>query len=91
MKNIYIIGSLSQSDEIKTIADKLSKISNVEYVKPESKRFEECVSDCFDNIEWADDIYVLEKEDGTYGKGVTYELEYAKRLCKPIVSMKWKK
>jgi hypothetical protein len=57
----------------------------VRYVKPEcDKSFEECVSSCFDNIEWADSIYVILKSDGTIGQGVTYEIEYAKRLNKKI-------
>lgn len=54
-------------------------------MQPESdKIFSECVSTCFDNIEWADSIYVVLKPDGTIGQGVTYELEYAKRLNKKI-------
>lgn len=84
MKNIYIIGSLSQSNHIKQIADNI-KDANVKYVRPETdKTFSECVSTCFDNIEWADSIYAVLKPDGTIGQGVTYELEYAKRLNKEI-------
>lgn len=81
MINIYIISSLAQQKNIQALADTLG--GSVRYVKPEpDKSFAECVSNCFDNIEWADIIYALPKPDGTFGEGVTYELEYAKRLGK---------
>lgn len=84
MKNLYIIGSLSQANQIKRVACSI-KGADVRYVQSESdKTFSECVSTCFDNIEWADIIYVVLKPDGTVGQGVTYELEYAKRLNKEI-------
>ena len=84
MKNIYIIGSLSQANQIKKVADSI-KDADVRYVHPEStKTFSECVSTCFDNVEWAESIYAVLKPDGTIGQGVTYELEYAKRLNKEI-------
>lgn len=85
MVNCYIISSLSQPKDniIQALANTLS--GSVRYVKPEpDKSFAECVSNCFDNIEWADIIYALRKPDGTFGEGVTYELEYAKRLGKKI-------
>lgn len=85
MVNCYIISSLSQSKDniIQELANTLG--GSVRYVKPEpDKSFAKCVSNCFDNIEWADIIYALPKPDGTFGKGVTYELEYAKRLGKEI-------
>ena len=85
MVNCYIISSLSQpkNNIIQALADTLG--GSVRYVKPEpDKSFTECVSNCFDNIEWADIIYALPKPDGTFGEGVTYELEYAKRLGKEI-------
>lgn len=82
--SIYIIGSLSQANQIKKVADSI-KDADVRYVHPEpDKTFNECVSTCFDNIEWADNIYAVLKPDGTIGQGVTYELEYAKRLNKEI-------
>ena len=84
-ENIYIIGSLSQADEIKDIANRLLDFGNIRYVKPEpDKTFAKCVQTCFDNIEWANIIHVITKPDGSLGEGVTYEVEYAKRLCKTI-------
>lgn len=84
LPSIYIIGSLSQANQIKKVADSIKDV-DVRYVQPEpAKTFSECVSTCFDNIEWADSIYAVLKPDGTVGQGVTYELEYAKRLNKEI-------
>ena len=87
MIKAYIIGSLSQESQIKKFAKKLSSIgNNVKYVFSQpDKDFQDLVTECFDNIEWADIIYAVKKKDGTIGNGVTYELEYAKRLKKQIV------
>lgn len=81
----YIIGSLSQAEKIKSIAKEIY-YGEVKYVKPEPKKsFEECVKNCFDNIEWTDNIYVILKPNKTLGQGLTYEVEYAKRLKKNII------
>lgn len=86
--NIYIIGSLSQQDKIEKIGKCLMNniYGSVRYVKKESDlSFNECISQCFDNIEWTDVVIVVKKEDGTIGDGVCYEMEYARRLNKEIV------
>lgn len=49
--------------------------------------FNECISQCYNNIEWANVIIVIKKEDGTIGDGVSYEMEYARRLNKKIIIM----
>lgn len=80
----YVIGSTKQADQIKKCAEMFSK-DEVRYVTPRpGSPFNECVRDCFDNIDWADVIYAVPKEDGTFGEGVTYEMEYAKRLKKIV-------
>lgn len=86
--NIYIIGSLSQQEKIEKIGKCLMNniYGSVRYVKKENDlSFNECISQCYDNIEWADDVIVVKKEDGTIGDGVCYEMEYARRLNKEIV------
>ena len=40
--------------------------------------------ECFDRIESADVIVAVKKPNNTFGEGVTYELEYAKRLNRNI-------
>lgn len=86
--NIYIIGSLSQQDKIEKIGKCLMNniYGSVRYVKKESDlSFNECISQCFDNVEWTDVVIVVKKEDGTIGDGVCYEMEYARRLNKEIL------
>lgn len=86
--NIYIIGSLSQQEKIEKIGKCLMNNidGSVRYVKKENDlSFNECISQCYDNIEWADDVIVVKKENGTIGDGVCYEMEYARRLNKKIV------
>ena len=88
--NIYIIGSLSQQEKIEKIGKCLINniAGSVRYVKKESDlSFNECISQCYNNIEWANVIIVIKKEDGTIGDGVSYEMEYARRLNKKIIIM----
>ena len=86
--NIYIIGSLSQQEKIEKLGKCLMNNidGSVRYVKKENDlSFNECISQCYDNIEWADDVIVVKKENGTIGDGVSYEMEYARRLNKKII------
>lgn len=86
--NIYIIGSLSQQEKIEKLGKCLMNNidESVRYVKKENDlSFNECISQCYDNIEWADDVIVVKKENGTIGDGVSYEMEYARRLNKKII------
>lgn len=90
MVKVFVIGSLKQCDRIKEYADAIPKVYKsvieVNYVKRQpDKTFEELVSECFDMIEKADTIFVVMKKDLSIGKGVTYEIEYAKRLNKEII------
>lgn len=81
--NVFVIGSLTQSTQIKEIA---KKYIHAKYVHSQpSKSFKQLVSEAFDNIEEADVIIALRKPDGSIGQGVTYEIEYAKRLNKKII------
>lgn len=86
MIKAYVIGSLTQESQIKKFAKKLSSIGNdVKYVFSQpDKDFQDLVKECFDNIEWADIIYVILKNDGSIGRGTAYEIEYAKRCKKEI-------
>ena len=78
----FIIGSISQEEQIKKLAD---KFNTTMYVKHQpNKSFKQLVSEAFTNIEEADLIIAVKKPDGTFGEGTTYELEYARRLGKRI-------
>lgn len=84
---IYIIGSLSQKETIKSTADYYMNTGRyrVRYVKEEAERsFKGLVKDCFLNILWADRIYVIPKSDGTLGDGVTYEVTFAELIGKRV-------
>ena len=90
MIKAYVIGSLTQSSLIKKFADQLLMDLPIKYgvryvYSQPDKDFQDLVKECFDNIEWADVIYVILKNDGSIGGGVTYEIEYAKRLKKQII------
>ena len=85
----YNIGSLSQESQIKKFADQLLMDLPIKYgvryvYSQPDKDFQDLVKECFDNIEWADVIYVILKNDGSIGRGVAYEIEYAKRCKKEI-------
>ena len=89
MIKAYVIGSLTQSSLIKKFADQLLMDLPIKYgvryvYSQPDKDFQDLVKECFDNIEWADVIYVILKNDGSIGRGVAYEIEYAKRCKKEI-------
>ena len=84
---IYIIGSLSQKETIKSTADYYTGTGRyrVRYVKEEQeKSFKTLVKDYFLNILWADRVYVIPKPDGTLGNGVTYEVTFAELIGKRV-------
>lgn len=87
---IYVIGSVSQANQIKRVADEYIKLGNdVRYVKPEDKDLAELIHLCFLTIEaWADMVVVVPKSCARVldiGHGTMYEIEFAKRVKKPVV------
>lgn len=74
MIKAYVIGSLTQSSLIKKFADQLLMDLPIKYgvryvFSQPDKDFQDLVKECFDNIEWADVIYVILKNDGSIGRG----------------------
>ena len=85
---IYVIGSLTQHREIRLIASTLNTIdgNDVRFVKRHDElSLENCINMCYENIEWCDVVYILRKENGTLGNGVTYEKVYAEKFHKEII------
>lgn len=84
---VLVLGSMSQHKEIMNLVKRLEAPGDaiVDYAKPEGKDFEDVVSGIFDKIENCDIIFALKKPDGSIGKGLVYELEYARRLKKMVV------
>lgn len=81
----FVIGSLSQEQEIEKIAFSLMDKYYVYFVsKQPNKSFDILAKEAFDTILISDVIFVLLKPDGTIGQGVTYEIEFAKRMNKKI-------
>ncbi len=81
----FVIGSLSQEQEIEKIAFSLMDKYYVYFVsKQPNKSFDILVKEAFDTISISDVIFVLLKTDGTIGQGTTYEIEFAKRMNKKI-------
>lgn len=86
MKKIFIIGSLKHADVIEKYAESLKKKYEVDYVKKErNKILSSLIRQAFDKIEKADIIVAVCKEDGTFGDGTCYEMEYARRVRKTIM------
>ena len=85
MKRIFIIGSLSQVNELKEIADVLRKDFDVTYVHPRpNDTIDVIIHDAFDEIEKCNHVVALRKPDKSFGRGTLYEIEFAKRIHKPI-------
>lgn len=87
-KTVYVIGSIKQHTSIKRIATYYSDIyKNVLYVSAEhDESLTHLVKKSFDRIEEADIIVAVKKPNNTFGEAVTFELEYARRLHKMIIS-----
>lgn len=85
-KRLFVIGSLSQENEIFNIYEKIDKEKHdARYVKKQpEKSFQELVDEAYANIEWADIVIVLCKPDGLIGKGTICEIEYAMYMRKVI-------
>ena len=63
----FVIGSLSQADEIKKIAEMVQENGfYMDFVKPENKPFADMVHNAFFKISNADFVIALQKPDGTY-------------------------
>ena len=79
---IYIIGSISQADRIKSAADYYIKTGRyrVRYIKEEPEKSLKTHV----RIIWADRVYVIPKPDGTLGDGVTYEVVFAELIGKRV-------
>lgn len=85
-KTVFVIGSLKQQEDIERIASGYKKTyKNVLFVSADpSKSITEHIKNAFDKIESADVVVAVKKPNNTFGEGVTYELEYARRLNKTI-------
>ena len=88
--NVYVIGSVSQAEQIFEVAKQYeSKGNNVRYVKEEDGYLMDLIDKCFEIIrEWADLIVVVPKcvhPVVSIGHGCMYEITYAKTLKKMVV------
>lgn len=88
-KKGFVIGSLSQADEIKKIAEMVQENGfYMDFVKPENKPFADMVHNAFFKISNADFVIALQKPDGTYGQGTTYEIEFCHWMHKQVIEAK---
>lgn len=83
---MYIIGSLSQMDDILKMKELHKDLYTVITVKKEKQNisFENIVRDCFKKITECNRLLVVTKPDSSLGEGVTYEVEFARFLGKNI-------
>lgn len=86
MIDVYIIGTLSRSDEIQKAALYYLKLGySVAMVREQpNKTNEELIIECFRNIDKCMFVVAVPHEDGAYGTGTQYEIAYAKKLGKRI-------
>lgn len=90
MAYIYVIGSLTQADEIKTIAARINQSTGIDvtFVKPEpDKTLYSLIRQCFSTIQKASLIVAVPKETSLFGTGTLYEICYAQSIGIPV--LKW--
>lgn len=86
MTDVYVVGTLSKFDEIQKAAlFYLNCGYSVSMVRPQpDKTKEECILECFKNIDNCDMLIVaVPHEDGILGDGTLYEIAYAKKMGIP--------
>lgn len=81
---IYIAGSVSQYDEVLRIAKAIGNDAGVIYTTPEEQQAETAIQSAFQKISECNVVMALRYPDGTFEDGVSYEIEFAKWLKKPI-------
>lgn len=91
---IYVIGSVSQEEDIKKVADYFRNYFKdkggftVEYVKKEpEKSLVTLILECFNKIQESDTVVAVKKPDGSYGTGTTYEICFAKFIGKEVIEI----
>lgn len=57
---------------------------NVKYVHKKKDPIETIIHDCFDTIASSHNIIAVKKPDNTFGRGTSYEIEFAKRMGTPV-------
>lgn len=81
------MGSSPQAKLIKKLAKQLKKENlhfNVKYVHKKKDPIETVIHNCFDKITSSNHIVAVTKPDGSFGRGTSYEIEFAKRMGTPV-------
>lgn len=85
---VVILASSDQEKEIKMCKDIFMR-TGWEVVAPAKQKDNvdkvSIILDYFNEISYADLVFVIEKPDGSIGDGVMYEIAYAKRCGVPII------
>lgn len=84
---IFILGSSAQSDEVKEWADHYASKEGreVRYTKEEQfHNYERLLIGCFEDIMWADIVYIVPEPDGTIRDFANYEKTVAETLGKRV-------
>lgn len=84
--NIYIIGSMSNYDKIQEAVQCFERQGQQpRYAQPSTDNLPTCIERCYTNIDWANVVIAVPKDDGTFGNGTTYEIAYAKHIGKYVI------
>ena len=82
---IFVAGSKSQYDEVMEIVKRIGNESEVNYVTPGDITAEHMVHSVFQKISECNLVIALQNQDGALEEDVSYNVEFAKWLKKPIV------
>lgn len=82
---IFVAGSKSQYDEVMEIVKRIVNESEVNYVTPGDITAKHMVHSAFQKISECNLVIALQNPDGALEEDVSYKVEFAKWLKKPIV------
>lgn len=86
---VFIIGSVSQEDDISAYANFVRDIGyEVDHVRKQpDKNLGDLITEAYQKINDADKIIVFRKPDGSIGTGTLYEMKFAEFLGKNILKV----
>ena len=90
---VYVIGDVSNHLEINALEYKLTLLCTDTFIWREESvehktdsTAQEFISHCFNEINEADFILCIPNPDGTISPHTNYEIEYARRIGKPVLN-----
>lgn len=84
--NVVVLGSMKYPERVRDLAEAYMRqgYKTIYVIHMPEQEKKTLIDHAFNLINWADIVAAVTKPDGSFGDGVLYELEYARRQRKTI-------